>query len=94
LNAVHQLYHKEVSTREGVDVIGENTLKNYFKSKKYFIGSVKSMRFEDTSTSAYVFDYDMMINGGVLNLTRKLEGLDSSGTLFEPKDEEHDDLPY
>jgi DNA primase len=93
LNAVHQLYHKEVSTREGVDVIGENTLKNYFKSKKYFIGSVKSMRFEDTSTSAYVFDYDMMINGGILNLTRKAEGLDDSGTLFEPKQPE-DDLPY
>lgn len=93
LNAVHQLYHKEVSTREGVDVIGENTLKNYFKSKKYFIGSVKSMRFEDTSTSAYVFDYDMMIHGGILNLTRQAQGLDDGPTLFQPKPKE-DDLPY
>ena len=70
LNAVHQLYHKEVSTREGVDVIGENTLRNYFKSKKYFIGSVRSHRFKDTATSAYIFDYDMMENAGVLNLIR------------------------
>jgi DNA primase catalytic core len=73
LNAVHQLYHKEVSTREGVEVIGENTLRNYFKSKKYFIGSVKSHRFKDTSTSAYCFNYDMMEVGGILNLVRHSE---------------------
>jgi DNA primase len=70
LNAIHQLYHKEVSTREGVDVIGENTLRNYFKSKKYFLGTIKSVRFDDTSTSAYVFDYTMMHEGGILNLIR------------------------
>jgi DNA primase len=70
LNAVHQLYHKEVSTREGVDVIQENTLRNYFKSKKYFLGAVKSHRFDDTSTSAYAFDYSMMHENGVLNFTR------------------------
>ncbi|MDI6033036.1 DNA primase [Flavobacterium sp. LB2P84] len=78
LNAIHQLYHKEVSTREGVDVIGENTLRNYFKSKKYFLGTIKSVRFDDTSTSAYVFDYTMMHEGGILNLIRtasKKEGL-------------------
>ncbi|EJG02262.1 DNA primase [Flavobacterium sp. F52] len=70
LNAVHQLYHKEVSTREGVDVIHENTLRNYFKSKKYFIGAVKSVHFDDTSTSAYVFNYSMMHENGILNLLR------------------------
>ena len=70
LNAVHQLYWKEVSTREGVDVIGENTLRNYFKSKKYFIGTKKSMNFEDTSTSAYIFNYSMMEAQGILNLVR------------------------
>jgi hypothetical protein len=86
LNAAHQLYHKEVSTREGVDVISENTLKNYFKSKKYFIGSVKSRRFEDTSTSAYVFNYSMMEAQGILNLIR------SKQDLFT--DEPENDLPY
>jgi DNA primase catalytic core len=81
LNAVHQLYHKEVSTREGVDVIGENTLRNYFKSKKYFVGSVRSHRFTDTATSAYIFDYDMMEHNGILNLIRtKVEaGADDDG---------------
>jgi hypothetical protein len=89
LNAVHQLYHKEVSTREGVDVIGENTLRNYFKSKKYFIGAVRSHRFNDTATSAYIFDYDMMEHAGVLNLIR--EKVDA----FNPAPEEkEDDLPY
>ncbi|MES2813228.1 MAG: DNA primase [Bacteroidota bacterium] len=90
LNAVHQLYHKEVSTREGVDVIGENTLRNYFKSKKYYIGSVKSHNFSDTSTSAYVFDYSMMEHGGILNLIRKEKGAEQ--TIFD-KDPEND-LPY
>ncbi len=75
LNSVHQLYHKEMSTRDGAEVIGEGTLKNYFKSKKYFLGAIKSMRFADTSTSAYAFDYEMMENNGVLNLIRELEEL-------------------
>lgn len=88
LNAVHQLYHKEVSTREGVDVIGENTLRNYFKSKKYFIGAVRSHRFSDTATSAYIFDYDMMEASGILNLIRNKDN-------FNPEAEDkEDDLPY
>jgi DNA primase catalytic core len=92
LNAVHQLYHKEVSTREGTEVIGENTLRNYFKSKKYFLGSVKSHRFDDTSTSAYAFDYSMMHEGGVLNLIRKVE---KQSIFDKPEDkDEKDDLPY
>lgn len=90
LNAVHQLYHKEVSTREGVDVIGENTLRNYFKSKKYFIGAVKSHRFEDTSTSAYVFDYTMMHEGGVLNLTRTKPEIEDITNASEPSE----DMPF
>ena len=93
LNAVHQLYHKEVSTREGAELIGENTLRNYFKSKKYFIGAVKSHRFDDTSTSAYVFHYTMMHEGGVLNLLRNQK------EHFMPAeaattDKPNDDLPF
>jgi hypothetical protein len=91
LNAVHQLYHKEVSTREGVDVIGENTLRNYFKSKKYFIGAVRSHRFNDTATSAYIFDYDMMEHAGVLNLIREKVDFNPEP---KPKDEQTDDYPF
>lgn len=88
LGAIHQLYHKEVSTRDGVDVISENTLKNYFKSKKYFIGSIKSHRFADTSTSAYLFDYSMMHEGGILNLTRQNEDVfnDESNLILDKKE--------
>jgi hypothetical protein len=93
LNAVHQLYHKEVSTREGVDVIGENTLRNYFKSKKYFIGAVRSHRFNDTATSAYIFDYDMMEASGILNLIRNKEGafeMPENPSFNQPKS----DIPF
>lgn len=83
LNAVHQLYHKEVSTREGVDVIGENTLRNYFKSKKYFIGAVRSHRFSETATSAYIFEYDMMEASGILNLIRSKAGEEQGEGWFE-----------
>lgn len=98
LNAVHQLYHKEASTREGTDVIGENTLKNYFKSKKYYIGSVKSMRFDDTSTSAYCFNYDLMEEAGVLNIVRT-QGPPADGNTTPagsdvPGGEKSDDLPF
>jgi DNA primase catalytic core len=93
LNAVHQLYHKEVSTREGVDVIGENTLRNYFKSKKYFIGAVRSHRFSDTATSAYIFDYDMMENAGVLNLIRTKEDVFTPNETPEFK-EKSEDTPF
>lgn len=94
LNAVHQLYHKEVSTREGVDVIGENTLRNYFKSKKYFIGAVRSHRFSDTATSAYIFDYDMMEASGILNLIRNKEDVFEmeSNPLF--LDDDDKDRPF
>lgn len=96
LNAVHQLYHKEASTREGTDIIGENTLKNYFKSKKYYIGSVKSMRFDDTSTSAYCFDYDMMEEGNILNLVRTTVMPAENTEIVDPSHPgaPNDDLPF
>jgi DNA primase len=91
LNAIHQLYHKEVSTRDGVDVITENTLRNYFKSKKYYIGSVGRHRFDDTSTSAYVFDYTMMHEGGILNLLRTTPKKDQEGELVHENGSSADD---
>lgn len=93
LNAVHQLYHKEVSTRDSVEVIGENTLKNYFRSKKYFIGSVKSKRFEDMSTSAYLFDYDMMHDSNILNLIRGAGDDKSQAHDTDKSPEEGENLP-
>ena len=95
LNAVHQLYHKEVSIREGVEVISEATIRNYFKSKKYFLGVVGSERFGKISTSAMVFDYDAMMEGGILNLDRfdnyndvPDTSTDANGTPLDP------DVPF
>lgn len=72
LNAVHQLYHKEVSTRDGVDVITESTIRNYFRSKKYYIGMTPGTRFENIATNAMCFDYDMMMAGNIINLDRDI----------------------
>lgn len=69
LKAVHQLYHKEASTRDGSDIISASTMRNYFKAKGYFIGVKGSHRYGNKiSTTAMVFDYDAMQKGGVLNL--------------------------
>ena len=69
LKAVHQLYHKEASTRDGADIISASTMRNYFKAKGYFIGQKTSHRYgAKHSTTAMVFDYDAMRKGGILNL--------------------------
>ena len=66
--SVHQYYHKEVSSRKGEDVIGETTLRNYIKSKKYFIGLFSAKRMGGHSVSGYAFDYDMMERMNILSM--------------------------
>lgn len=67
-NKVHQDYHKEVSKRQGEEVIGATTIRNYLKSKKYFIGLFGSRRMGDKCPSGYAFNYSMMKRLGILNL--------------------------
>lgn len=68
VNSIHQDYADAVSKRDGVDVIGEATLRNYFKSKRYFIGPIKAVRFGERVVSCYAFNYDMMVDNNILNL--------------------------
>ncbi|WP_281991213.1 DNA primase [Aquimarina aggregata] len=83
LNSVHQDYVNEVSKRSGVDVIGEGTIRNYFKSKKYYIGPKAGARFGGKSTSCYCFDYDMLKYNNIVNfdafVIEKKTGLPQSG---------------
>ena len=67
-NKVHQDYHKEVTKRQGEEVIGATTIRNYLKSKKYFIGLFGSRRMGDKCPSGYAFNYSMMKRLGILNL--------------------------
>lgn len=69
--SVHQDYADAASKRDSVDVIGLSTLRTYFKSKRYFIGSIKAKHFRTNPrlvTSCYAFDYDMMADNNILNL--------------------------
>lgn len=87
LSSVHQDYVDAVSRRDGVDVIGEATLKNYFKSKRYFIGSVKGKRFNnDLVTSAYAFNYDMMVDNNILQLPKHISKKDENVPLLVDND--------
>lgn len=96
LKMVYQHYNKEASKREGVEVIGQTTIRQYFKSRSYFIGLVKSERFGDAGPqSCYAFDYDAMKELGLLSLIK-----DSMPELpFDKKDEsksedQDDDVPF
>jgi hypothetical protein len=70
LGQVHQHYVETVSRRKNEEPIGEATLRNYFKSKSYYIGAVKATNFETGSFSCYAFNYTMMEKNNVLNIIR------------------------
>ena len=93
LKSVYQFYNKEASTREGIDVIGQTTLRHYFKSRPYFIGLVKGKRFGTAGTqSCYAFNYKMMEDKGLLTL------LEDTSLFKEPTNEDPKtntkDLPF
>lgn len=97
LKSVYQFYNKEASTREGVDVIGQTTIRHYFKSRPYFIGLIKGKRFGTAGTqSCYAFNYTMMVEKGLVTLEedtslfKKAEDTASE----KPTNDEPEDLPF
>lgn len=103
LGQVHQHYVETVSRRKNEEPIGEATLRNYFKSKSYYIGAVKGINFETGSFSCYAFNYTMMEKNNVLNIIRDFEkspkdvpksAFMPSGESYSSTGEEHDDLPF
>jgi hypothetical protein len=98
LNSVHQDYSKETSKREGVQSIGETTLRNYFKSRTYYIGPVKGKRFKNGVHSCYAFNLTQMRRSNIISLERfkpekaeeSLQNSDNSIPSADPKE----DLPF
>ena len=86
LKSVYQFYNKEVSKREGVDVIGQTTIRHYFKSRPYFIGLVKAKYFGKAGAqSCYAFNYDMMTKKNLVTLQQFNEILDNDNSGKEPQ---------
>ena len=74
LKTVYQDYNKEATKREGIDVIGQTTLRSYFKSRPYFIGLVPSKHFGAAgSQSCYAFNYTMMRKNGLVTLEQNTD---------------------
>ena len=106
LGPVHHYYHAAVSRLDGTDVIGEPTMRNYFKSKRYFIGPVSNRRFYDadgentSSGSCYAFNYTMMEKSGILNLEKPVEvdpiaaAQRKAAAKTNKNEGEKDDLPF
>lgn len=67
-NKIWQDYQKEVTKRQGEELIGMTTIRNYFKSKKYFIGAFGSRRMGSKCPSGYALNYSMMQRLGILNI--------------------------
>lgn len=90
LKSIYQHYNKEVSKREGVDIIGQTTLRHYFKSRPYFIGLVRAKRFGDAGPqSCYAFDYSQMEAKGLVTLQADL-----TGTSEGSESKKDNDLPF
>jgi len=97
LNAVHQYYANEISRREGVEVIGETTLRNYLKSRQYFIGLVPARRFGNLAgQSCYAFDYDILQEKNIVTLQREGGALPGAQTpqQGEPVQPPQQEMPY
>jgi len=99
LKSVYQFYNKEVSKREGVDVIGQTTLRQYFKSRSYFIGLIKGRRFGTAgSQSCYAFDYEAMVEMGLLTIEKDMSienKTTTASTVTMPTIEvKEDDIPF
>src|SRR5690606_12436994 len=106
LGPVHHYYHAAVSRLDGTDVIGEPTMRNYFKSKRYFIGPIGNRRFYDgdgqstTSGSCYAFNYTMMEKSGILNLEKPVQveplaaAAARAAAKTNPVEDDKDDLAF
>ena len=92
LNSLHQDYLKEVTKRQDAQPIGETTLRNYFKSRTYFLGLVKGKRFENGVSSCYAFNYTQMKANNIL-MVDPLK-VYKEGETTEASEEDKDDLPF
>lgn len=84
LSSIHQDYVKEASTRDGVDVIGETIIRNYFKNRTYFIGKSENKKFNGKNTTSYVFNYTAMKMGNIINLDAQKQAPPAQNTEDDP----------
>lgn len=65
---VYIAIHEHMSKLDGKTMIGKSTLRNYFRSKKYFLKSSVSQRLGKKPSSCYTFNYTEMERMGILNV--------------------------
>ena len=104
LSSLHQDYVKEASGRDGSDIIGETTLRNYFKNRSYFIGKSEQKKFEGKNTTSYVFNYTKMKLLNIVNLDAPVKSLEDQSTVKPQAEQstikmpeepaEKEDLPF
>lgn len=101
LTPLYLEYASYASKLKDTQLLNETTIRNYFKSKRYYIGQKKAHRFDHKNTSCFVFNYSMMQDAGVVNLTKtKMPATDQFGAPIEqqeipevPSDMEDDGFP-
>jgi len=67
-----------------------SSLKSYIHGHRAYLGLCKGTQFDDGSSSAYVFDYNLL---GV-NLERNAPGTNGSSVPVTSKDGVMEDLPF
>jgi hypothetical protein len=60
LGKIHPLYLEAHRKQYGVNGVDLTSIMHYLSNHKAYVGFIKSTRFENTTSSAYVFDYDVL----------------------------------
>jgi hypothetical protein len=60
LGKIHPLYLEAHRKQYGINGVDLTSITHYLSNNKAYVGFIKSTRFEMNTTSAYVFDYDVL----------------------------------
>lgn len=91
LSKIHGAYLEAHRKQYGQNGMELNSLIHYMESSKYYIGKVLSTRFNDSNTSAIVFNYDILRRTG-LNLERTTDDLPNDSNNENSR--RNDDVPF
>ncbi len=89
LSRIHPLYLEHHRKQHGTKGLDKNSLIYYLKASKAYLAYAHPIRFDNTATSAYLFDHSLLQNLGV-NLERS--PIDLNSQSFENKDD--NDIPF
>jgi DNA primase catalytic core len=93
---VYGEYSSEYFNRNKEKAIDEASIKNYFSNHESYVATTPMIRFADTNTSAYVFDYDKLNISIMSDDDKGTLGIEveTEETALQASNISQDDLPF